>query len=339
MLFHGTEEKRLQIRDRFVEVLRAKKWHELPVVITSYEMPLRDRKFLSLVKWCYTVVDEGHRLKNYNSMLSVELRKYRTESRLLLTGTPLQNNIAELWSLLNYLIPEIFDDLPLFETLFDFSELNDAQRHDALIAKEKEEQIISKMHQILEPFLLRRMKCDVNIRLPRKKEILVYAPLSPEQESLYKATLDRSIVALAGRVDRVEAGTKRRCRQKEVSYDESWQIDEELEYAPALHELQKASSRQPVMQDGVEFAFNLKLLQPLIMCRKIVNHPYLVKTPVYPGTRNIVINEKLIEQSGKLLVLDALLPRLKSTGHKVRRNLVETARSYRSCRHKSCFFF
>lgn len=318
VLFHGTEEKRLQIRDKFIDILRSNKRDELPVIITSYEMPLRDKKFLSLVKWCYTVVDEGHRLKNYNSLLSIELRKYRTESRLLLTGTPLQNNITELWSLLNYLIPEIFDDLPTFEMLFDFSDLGDVERHDALIQKEKQEQIISKMHQILEPFLLRRLKSDVNIYLPRKKEILVYAPLSPEQELLYKATLDRTILAESGHTEKEDVLlTKRRCRQKEISYNEDWKIDKDADYAPILHDLQKAHQRQPVVHDGIEYVYNIKLLQPLIMCRKIVNHPYLVKTPVYPGTRNIIIDETMIVQSGKLLVLDALLPRLKADGHKV----------------------
>lgn len=318
VLFHGSEEKRLEIRDKFINILRSNNRRELPVVVTSYEMPLRDKKFLSLVKWCYTIVDEGHRLKNYNSLLSIELRKYRTESRLLLTGTPLQNNITELWSLLNYLIPEIFDDLPTFETLFDFSDLGDVERHDALIQKEKQEQIISKMHSILEPFLLRRLKSDVNIYLPRKKEILVYAPLTPEQEQLYKATLDRSILADLGHVEKVDSSsTKRRCRQKEISYNEDWNIDKDADYSPILHDLQKAHQRQPVVHDGVEYVYNIKLLQPLIMCRKIVNHPYLVKTPVHPGTRNIIMDEKMITQSGKLLVLDALLPRLKADGHKV----------------------
>lgn len=316
VLFHGKEEKRLEIRDKFIKTLRSNKW-EVPVVITSYEMPLREKKFLSLVKWCYTIVDEGHRLKNHNSLLSIELRNYRTESRLLLTGTPLQNNITELWSLLNYLIPDIFDNLPMFQMLFDFSDLGDTERHDALIQKEKQEQIISKMHQILEPFLLRRLKSDVNIHLPRKKEILVYAPLSPEQESLYKATLDRTILAESGHVEEVDTSTKRRCRQKQISYSEEWKINKDADYAPILHDLQKAHQRQPVVHDGIEYVYNIKLLHPLMMCRKIVNHPYLVKTPVYPGTRDIIIDEKMIAQSGKLLVLDALLPRLKADGHKV----------------------
>ena len=83
----------------------------LPVVITSYEMCLIDRKFFQLQEWKYLVVDEGQRIKNLNCKLIQTLKTFKAANRLLLTGTPLQNNLAELWALLNFLLPDIFDDL------------------------------------------------------------------------------------------------------------------------------------------------------------------------------------------------------------------------------------
>lgn len=321
VLYHGNAEKRNGVKNEFAKILMSKDASKLPVVLTSYEMPLRDTKFLSVVKWCYSIVDEGHRLKNYQSMLSQTLRRYKTDTRLLLTGTPLQNNLTELWSLLNYLIPEIFDNLPLFEDLFDFSDLRDSEKQNQLIQKEKEEKIVSTMHQILEPFLLRRVKTDVKIAIPRKKEILVYAPLTAEQEGLYKSVLDRSMIEMAQPKEAepiLADGEKRRRKcTTEVSYSEDWDIDENFDYIPKAILLSKSTTRKRVTSGNIEFVYNMKFTSPDMMLRKIVNHPYLVKTPVYAGTRDIVINEDLIQKSGKLLVLDALLPRLKKEGHKV----------------------
>jgi hypothetical protein len=91
--------------------------------------------------WKYIVVDEGHRLKNLNCRLIKELKMYQSANRMLLTGTPLQNNLSELWSLLNFLLPDIFDDLESFQRWFDFSEVHDAQGDERIVAKEQENQV------------------------------------------------------------------------------------------------------------------------------------------------------------------------------------------------------
>src|SRR6266498_1165691 len=98
--------------------------------------------------------DEGHRLKNMNCKLIKELMTYNSANRLLITGTPLQNNIAELWSLLHFLLPEIFNDLNSFESWFDFSSVLDTKGQEAVIQKRKRN-LVSTMHSILKPFLLR----------------------------------------------------------------------------------------------------------------------------------------------------------------------------------------
>lgn len=129
--------------------------------------------------------DEGHRLKNMNCRLIKELLLYRSANRLLITGTPLQNNIAELWSLLHFLLPDIFNDLNSFQKWFDFSEVIDDQGQ-AETAEKRKRNLISSMHAILKPFLLRRVKTDVEHSLPPKREYILYAPMSTEQKELYR---------------------------------------------------------------------------------------------------------------------------------------------------------
>jgi ATP-dependent DNA helicase len=106
---------------------------------------------------------------------------------LLITGTPLQNNLAELWSLLNFLMPDIFDELDAFESWFDFSALKDKEAgHRQILVGERKNQIVSSLHAILKPFLLRRVKADVEAALPKKREYILYAPLTLEQRELYR---------------------------------------------------------------------------------------------------------------------------------------------------------
>ena len=96
ILYHGTPDERAEKRTRINKKLKG--GLGLPVVITSYEIIIRDAAKLRTVPWKYIVVDEGHRIKNMNCRLIRELKTYNTANRLLLTGTPLQNNLSELWS-------------------------------------------------------------------------------------------------------------------------------------------------------------------------------------------------------------------------------------------------
>lgn len=125
-LYHGSISERLALRRK---IFRSKhKDGVLPVVVTSYEICLKDNIYLANKSWKFLIVDEGHRIKNLNCKLIRSgshpllymmyytlcyrtLKTYNAANRLLLTGTPLQNNLAELWSLLNFLIPDLFDDL------------------------------------------------------------------------------------------------------------------------------------------------------------------------------------------------------------------------------------
>jgi len=188
ILYHGTPPERAEIR----RTKMGKLGPEFPIVCTNYEMVMNDKKFLSKYGWKFIIIDEGHRLKNMNCKLVRELKSYDSANRLLLTGTPLQNNLAELWSLLNFLLPEIFDDYAYFEDYFDFSKLQgkDKESHAAFLEEEKKNNIVGSLHALLKPFLLRRVKSDVETNLPPKKEYVLYAPLSQTQKDLYGALLD-----------------------------------------------------------------------------------------------------------------------------------------------------
>lgn len=116
MMYHAsTKHERAQLRRKIRYPTSPDEKRAFPVVITSFEIAMMDRQHLSHLKWKYIVVDEGHRLKNMNCRLIQELKRFNSAQRLILTGTPLHNNLKELWSLLNFILPDIFDDLETFE--------------------------------------------------------------------------------------------------------------------------------------------------------------------------------------------------------------------------------
>merc|ERR1719362_1173589 len=205
LLYHGNQAERALLREKLdnrtkCDELDGKEM--MNVVVTSYEIAMNDRATFQNTQWRYIVVDEGHRLKNMNCRLIKELKQYQSANRLLLTGTPLQNNPSELWSLLNFLLPEIFDDLRVFESWFDAKDLHENQDELARItAQEQKNSILSTLHQILTPFLLRRVKSDVDLEIPPKKEVMVYCPMTTRQEELYRAIVEKTLADLLEKED------------------------------------------------------------------------------------------------------------------------------------------
>ncbi|KAI4215461.1 MAG: hypothetical protein LQ351_001930 [Letrouitia transgressa] len=191
VMYHGNPQTRAQIRRQ--QLKGDSKGEKFPVVCTSYEICMKDKKYLANYNWKYIIVDEGHRLKNFNCKLVRELKQYTSESRLILSGTPLQNNLAELWSLLNYLLPEAFADLEHFESMFDISDVQGKDGQREHISQERKKETIDTLHTILKPFLLRRVKADVETHLPKKREYILYAPLTPLQKEIYRRIKDNDI--------------------------------------------------------------------------------------------------------------------------------------------------
>lgn len=168
---------------------------EFPIFVTSYEIAINDARLLGALRWKFIIVDEGHRLKNRNARLTKELKTYNSANRLILTGTPVHNNLAELWSLLNFVLPDIFDNLEEFEGWFDFSDLQSEGGSARLLSREQSQKIISTLRDILDPFILQREKKNVEKDLPPKKEYMLYAPLTQQQKELYEEVLNNSIRA------------------------------------------------------------------------------------------------------------------------------------------------
>jgi chromodomain-helicase-DNA-binding protein 4 len=151
------------------------------VLLTSYELVSIDAALLSSIEWAVLVVDEAHRLKNNQSKFFRILNSYNIRYKLLLTGTPLQNNLEELFHLLNFLCPDKFNELGCFQN--EFADLT------------KEEQV-KRLHDMLGPHMLRRLKADVLKNMPTKSEFIVRVELSPMQKKYYKYILTRNFEAL-----------------------------------------------------------------------------------------------------------------------------------------------
>ncbi|PJF20054.1 hypothetical protein PSACC_00137 [Paramicrosporidium saccamoebae] len=165
------------------------------VLLTTYEYVIKDRPFLSKIRWLYLVVDEGHRMKNSHSKLTTVLTQYyQMRYRLILTGTPLQNNLPELWALLNFLLPHVFNSCKSFEEWFNTPFANTGEKME--LNEEEILLIIRRLHKVLRPFLLRRMKKDVEAELPDKVELVLKCPMSALQQTLYNTVTKRSASAL-----------------------------------------------------------------------------------------------------------------------------------------------
>ncbi|XP_054147849.1 chromodomain-helicase-DNA-binding protein 5 isoform X1 [Melozone crissalis] len=237
------------------KVFRMKKEAQIKfhVLLTSYELITIDQAVLGSIEWACLVVDEAHRLKNNQSKFFRVLNSYKIDYKLLLTGTPLQNNLEELFHLLNFLTPERFNNLEGF--LEEFADIS------------KEDQI-KKLHDLLGPHMLRRLKADVFKNMPAKTELIVRVELSQMQKKYYKFILTRNFEALNS----------------------------------------KGGGNQ------------VSLLNIMMDLKKCCNHPYLfpvaaVEAPVLPN--GSYDGNSLVKSSGKLMLLQKMLKKLRDGGHRV----------------------
>ncbi|KAF9066436.1 SNF2 family N-terminal domain-containing protein [Rhodocollybia butyracea] len=292
---------------------------KFPVVITTYEMIIKDRVQLAGYNWGYIVVDEGHRLKNLDCRLTREIKKYSSASRMILTGTPLHNNLAELWSLLNFVLPDIFNDVDSFQAWFNLPAMQTS------LGSDRAAHIIDALHAILKPFLLRRLKSDVESNLPPKKEYVLYAPLSITQREAYdKAYLmqdkDHSTQKTA-EISAEDLGPRKlrdQRRNSRPSYIVDGDDDEEIKHRQAekavdLTQLSMAHQKELARKK----VNNMKLQNTVMQLRKVCSHPFLFNWPVDPTNLQPILNEELVSASGKMMVLDRLLTELFKRKHKV----------------------
>lgn len=193
LTYYGTQEERKRKRQGWMD---DNAWH---VCITSYQLVLQDQQTFKRRNWHYMILDEAHNIKNFQSQRWQTLLSFKTRARLLLTGTPLQNNLTELWSLLAFINPpkekasraadnedeenEGFTDLKTWSEFFRVP-ANQILEHGREL-DEDGKKLVSKLHTILRPYLLRRMKADVEKQMPAKYEHVVSCRLSKRQRILY----------------------------------------------------------------------------------------------------------------------------------------------------------
>ncbi|KAI6189549.1 hypothetical protein M3Y97_00020500 [Aphelenchoides bicaudatus] len=167
------------------------------VCITSYKLFTQDVRCFKQKQWQYLILDEAQHIKNFESQRWRSLINLRTRRRLLLTGTPLQNNLMELWSLLHFLMPTVFasrDDFkdwfnnPITEMIENNGDFNMA--------------IVQRLHKVLRPFILRRLKCEVEKQLPKKTEKVIFCELSKRQRFLYN-----EFMGLRSTVENLQSGS------------------------------------------------------------------------------------------------------------------------------------
>ncbi|KZZ86854.1 chromodomain helicase hrp3 [Ascosphaera apis ARSEF 7405] len=251
VVYNGNETARNIIKDYelFDGNIKRAKFH---VLLTTYEYVQYDAAFLSQVRWQFIAVDEAHRLKNRQSNLYKKLNEFKTDSRLLITGTPVQNNLGELSALMDFLNPghiEVDEDMDLSS--------------EAAGVK------LAELTKAIAPYMLRRTKSKVETDLPPKSEKIIRVELSDVQLEYYKNILTKNYAAL-------NQGAKG----------------------------QKQS-----------------LLNIMMELKKASNHPYM-----FPNAEARIMEGKsgredeirsLITSSGKMMLLDQLLAKLKRDGHRV----------------------
>ncbi|KAH0005184.1 SNF2 family DNA-dependent chromodomain-containing ATPase, partial [Aureobasidium melanogenum] len=253
IVYNGNEASRKILREHELLVDGNPRKTKFNVMLTTYEYILLDSAFLSQMKWQFMAVDEAHRLKNRDSQLYVKLMDFGAPSRLLITGTPLQNELKELSALMDFLMPgliNINDDIPIDDS-------------------EATRQALDELMKAISPYMIRRVKENVTSDLPGKTEKIIRVELSDVQLEYYKNILTRNYAAL-------NSGTKG----------------------------QKQS-----------------LLNIMMELKKASNHPFM-----FPNAEDRILEGKtgredqlkaLVTSSGKMMLLDRLLTRLKADGHRV----------------------
>lgn len=266
IVYHGSQQSKSMIQEyefyyKGENNTPVKEITKFNVLITTFEMIVTDFQDLKIFNWRACVIDEAHRLKNRNCKLLEGLRQLHLEHRVLLSGTPLQNNVNELFSLLNFLEPSQFSSSDAF--LNEFGQL-------------KSESEVIKLQALLKPMMLRRLKEDVEKSLAPKEETIIEVELTNIQKKYYRAILERNFSFL---------------------------------------------------RKGTNSAANIpNLMNTMMELRKCCIHPYLLNGAEDQiqfdykqanGEDKQAYYKALIQSSGKMVLVDKLLPKLKAGGHRV----------------------
>lgn len=251
VVYNGSQASRSSIQEHEIGNIRRPKFH---VLLTTFDYANLDTSYLSQIRWQFMAVDEAHRLKNRNAQLYGKLLDFKTPHRLLITGTPVQNDLSELSALLHFLNPgDVEADMTI-----DFLQPEEAGRK------------VQELTKILEPIMIRRTKKTVEKDMPLKTEKIIRVELSDIQLEYYKNILTRNYAAL---------------------------------------------------NEGVKGGARQSLLNIMMELKKVCNHPFMLLNAeqriVGDKTSQQDTFKALVTSSGKLMLLDGLLKKLKKDGHRV----------------------
>ncbi|ORY50968.1 hypothetical protein BCR33DRAFT_846629 [Rhizoclosmatium globosum] len=169
------------------------------VILTTYEGVRVYRDQLLPITWAYAVLDEGHKIRNADADITLVCKKLRTPHRIILSGTPIQNNLKELWSLYDFVFPGRLGTLPVFLTQFEVPIRLGAYANASNIQVQTAQRCASVLRDLISPYLLRRLKCDVAADLPQKTESVLFCKLTKEQRKLYEEYVESD--AVLGAID------------------------------------------------------------------------------------------------------------------------------------------
>ncbi|TPX62874.1 hypothetical protein PhCBS80983_g00145 [Powellomyces hirtus] len=282
MCFHGTVAGRDRLKHEYTRI-------RADILVTSYEQYVSENHWFKNITWKYVVLDEGHKIKNEKTNVSTTLRGLSSQYRLLLTGTPLQNNLHELWALFHWLFPEVFTDATAkkFDDSFNLTK----GTYDVTI--------LTHARRLLEKVMLRRMKAQVDFQIPPKEEITLYVPISPMQRFWYKRLLTR--------LDTMTL-------QDLFSTGKSSNLDDQ-ENKMAASEMNHLEETKAVMEYSMQSGGgDWKRMMNLVMqLRKCCNHPYMLPNS---EPEPFITGEHIVLASSKMILLDKLLKHLRKGGHR-----------------------
>lgn len=323
--FHGPKAERDRLKKDLLDAHNARTKNDkaaiidlddepVDVIVTTYETFVAEQSwFKRAFAWRYCVLDEGHKIKNDQSNMSSALQSLQAEYRLLLTGTPLQNNLREMWALLHWLYPEVFtqDTAEKFKQAFDLT-------HGKVSTS-----FMDHARSLLELIMLRRMKSSpgVNLGLPPKEEILLFVPLTPMQRFWYTRLLTKADNLVLDELFRGAKDKELQSLQQQAADDKDLALLElgaaaadDVGTVDAATGDIWAESKQ-IMQQALDNEQQVdaesgswrKLMNLIMQLRKVCSHPYLLKQacpdPYYLG-------EHIKTASGKFIVLDKLVEEL-----------------------------
>ncbi|KAI8993112.1 SNF2 family N-terminal domain-containing protein [Trametes punicea] len=336
--YYADKNDRPKLRDMLNNTVATRKSGGWNVLITTYNLAQgddHDRKFFRRIEWDTCVFDEGHVLKNFQSQRYQALLKYKSRWRLLLTGTPLQNNLQELVSLMNFILPDQFaEDLDSLRAVFKTK----GDSKVTLLAQQR----VSRAKKMMTPFVLRRRKDQVLQDLPKKTERIEWCEMTQLQKSIYNEALQRSrktifdlekdgtetpdVPSAGGRGKAPKKKTRANGRTKDKMYLEN--------SSNVLMDLRKAAShpmlfRRRYTDETLNSIAKLLLKEPDFKKRgaifEYVKEDMEVMTDAelqafcatYKSLRRFLQDEECYMQAGKIKVLLKLLDQYKKEGRRI----------------------